>query len=781
MKEPFLLMTLLIPDPHEPGKDIDVYMQPLIDDLNELWEEGVEVYDASEKKIIRMHVALLWTINDFPAYAKMSGWSTHGYLACPICNKDSPSIKLRSKIGYVCHHRYLPPGHSWRDSKCHDGTREHKGPPKELTGDGLLAQMEHIVFCNPGKNPNKQSKKRKCSNEERNWTKKCIFYDLPYWKSHKIKHKIDFMHTEKNICDKIVGTLLNLDKKNKDTEKARLDLADMKIRKELHLKPRRDKFIKPPACYVIKPEDRKKFCQFLKSVKFPDGYASNISRDAHVNDGKVSVLKSHDCHVLLQRLLPVAIRPYLRRDVCAPLIELCNFFHDLCAKTLSVSHLDELEKRIPLILCKLERIFPPDFFDVMVHLAVHLPREAKLVGPVGYSWIYPIERFLGTLKRYVKNRARPEGSIVEAYILKECLTFCSMYFLGTETKFTQREQNDDKSRDPRYQKGKISVFAQSARPVDAKIVRPLSVAEREKINWFVFTNCEEVKPYLEKHLNELTKESNVNTSQRQRTLFSEWFRKHIQDLHNEKEVTDELKTLAWGVYVRVNLYPVCNVIGVKYHTTDREARRKTQNSRLLVDGEHGGNTTEFYGTLREVIELEYHHGYRIVLFKCDWFDVSPNRNKIQKDYDLTSVNVSNLWYEDDPYVLASQAQQVFYVDDHKNGANWKVVHKMEHRHLWDVSEVDDLGATVDEAYQQGGDFTVLSTFEGVADEGGADVEENELDRDDVQPKMVQVNINDPNDDLFETEDEDDETLNEYNNDILDADEIVVNGEDSDIE
>ncbi|XP_026416083.1 uncharacterized protein LOC113311461 [Papaver somniferum] len=706
MKEPFSLMTLLIPGPHEPGKDIDVYLQPFIDELKELWEEGVEVYDASEKKEnFRMHASLLWTINDFPAYAKMSGWSTQGYLACPVCNEDAPSIKLRSKIGYVRHRRYLPPGHSWRDSKCHDGTREHKGPPKELTGDELLAQMENIVFCNPGKNPSKQSKKRKRSIEERNWTKKSIFYELPYWKSHKIRHKIDVMHTEKNICDNIVGTLLNLDKKNKDTEKARLDLADMNIRKELHLKPRGDKFIKPPACYVIKPEDRKKFCQFLKSVKFPDGYASNISRNAHVNDGKVFGLKSHDCHVLLQRLLPVAIRPYLRREVSAPLIELCNFFHDLCAKTLSVSHLDELEKRIPLILCKMERIFPPAFFDVMVHLDVHLPREAKLVGPVGYSWMYPIERFLGTLKRYVKNRARPEGSIAEAYILKECLTFCSM-----------------------------------------------------------------------KHKNELKEESNVNLSRRQRTLFPEWFRKHIQDLHSKKEATDEMQTLAWGVDVRVNSYKACNVNGVKYHSKDREARRTTQNSGLLVDGEHGGNAIEFYGTLRDVIELEYQHGYRIVLFKCDWFDVSPNRNKIRKDYDLTSINVSNLWYEDDPYVLASQAQQVFYVDDHKNGANWKVVNKMEHRHLWDVPEVHDLGATVDEAYQQGGDLPVLSTFD-----GGDDVEENELDRDDVQPEMVQVNINNPNDDLFETDDEDDETLNEYNNDILDADEIVVNGEDSDIE
>ncbi|KAI3876567.1 hypothetical protein MKX03_013949 [Papaver bracteatum] len=106
---------------------------------------------------------------------------------------------------------------------------------------------------------------------------------------------------------------------------------------------------------------------------------------------------------------------------------------------------------------------------------------------------------------------------------------------------------------------------------------------------------------------------------------------------------------------------------------------------------------------------------------------------------------------------------------------------MQHRHLWDVPEVDDLGVTVDEAYQQGGDLPVLSTFEGVADEGGADVEENELHREDVEPEMVEVNVDDPNDDLVETDEEEDETLNEYNNDILDADEIEVNGEDSDIE
>lgn len=94
-----------------------------------------------------------------------------------------------------------------------------------------------------------------------------------------------------------------------------------------------------------------------------------------------------------------------------------------------------------MILCKLEKIFLPVFFDVMVHLAVHLPDEALLRGPVQYGWMYPIERPMGTLKGYVRNRARPKGSIAEAYIANEALTFCSRYMEDVVTRFNR---DDDK-------------------------------------------------------------------------------------------------------------------------------------------------------------------------------------------------------------------------------------------------------------------------------------------------------------------------------------------------
>ncbi|WMV19934.1 hypothetical protein MTR67_013319 [Solanum verrucosum] len=77
---------------------IDTHLQPLIQELKELWEVGIETYVASTKQNFKLHSSLLWTINDFPAYGNLSGWSTKGKLACPCCNKDTASIRLTNGV-----------------------------------------------------------------------------------------------------------------------------------------------------------------------------------------------------------------------------------------------------------------------------------------------------------------------------------------------------------------------------------------------------------------------------------------------------------------------------------------------------------------------------------------------------------------------------------------------------------------------------------------------------------------------------------------------------------
>ena len=99
------------------------------------------------------------------------------------------------------------------------------------------------------------------------------------------------------------------------------------------------------------------------------------------------------------------IHGLLGNKVCTTLTELSLFFRDLCSRTIRLDVVDQLEKDIGMILCKLECIFPPSFFTIMVHLAVHLPREVKLGGPVQFWWMYPMERYMGKMKRFIKNRA----------------------------------------------------------------------------------------------------------------------------------------------------------------------------------------------------------------------------------------------------------------------------------------------------------------------------------------------------------------------------------------
>ena len=107
MKKLYLMVTLFIPGPSSPGKDIDVFLRPLVDELKELWSEEIVVRDACNGNNFRLRAALLWTINDFPARSSLSGWSGHGYKACPTCNADKPSVRSRSKTVYVGHRRWL--------------------------------------------------------------------------------------------------------------------------------------------------------------------------------------------------------------------------------------------------------------------------------------------------------------------------------------------------------------------------------------------------------------------------------------------------------------------------------------------------------------------------------------------------------------------------------------------------------------------------------------------------------------------------------------------------
>ena len=103
----------------------------------------------------------------------------------------------------------------------------------------------------------------------------------------------------------------------------------------------------------------------------------------------------------MQQLLPIAIRYVLPKHVKEALIKLCCFFILLCSNVVDVKTLDKLQANHVVTLCLLEKCCPPSFFDIMVHLTVHLVNEVRLCSLVYLRWMYPFERYMKTFKRYV--------------------------------------------------------------------------------------------------------------------------------------------------------------------------------------------------------------------------------------------------------------------------------------------------------------------------------------------------------------------------------------------
>jgi hypothetical protein len=81
-------------------------------------------------------------------------------------------------------------------------------------------------------------------------------------------------------------------------------------------------------------------------------------------------------------------------------------------------------------LCLLEKAFPPNFFDLMTHVVIHLIDELELCGLVHIRWMYPIEHAMTYLKRYVYNMVKLEGFMAKGYIVDEALNLCNEYMQG---------------------------------------------------------------------------------------------------------------------------------------------------------------------------------------------------------------------------------------------------------------------------------------------------------------------------------------------------------------
>ncbi|XP_066347640.1 uncharacterized protein [Miscanthus floridulus] len=256
-----------------------------------------------------------------------------------------------------------------------------------------------------------------------NHSKKRVYKDIA------IRHNIDLMHAKKNVYGSLLGTLMNDKWKTKDHAKTRADLEELDIRPEL--RPDGTSAQPPLSTINLTQEEKQELWDFFHSVKLPSRYATNIRKLMPTRENKMLPMKAHDCDVMLTTMLVVGIRNILPEKTQMAIMSIFSFFNAISHKVIDEQSLEDLEKNMIEVMCLLEAYFSPTFFDISVHLIVHLVKEIRYLGPMFLHHMYPYERFMSTLNSYAKSWVHPEGSMAQCYSTEEVVDWCLGYIYPT--------------------------------------------------------------------------------------------------------------------------------------------------------------------------------------------------------------------------------------------------------------------------------------------------------------------------------------------------------------
>nr|AAX94892.1 transposon protein, putative, CACTA, En/Spm sub-class [Oryza sativa Japonica Group]AAX96420.1 transposon protein, putative, CACTA, En/Spm sub-class [Oryza sativa Japonica Group]ABA92931.1 transposon protein, putative, CACTA, En/Spm sub-class [Oryza sativa Japonica Group] len=591
MKRKHIMIQIIIQGPKQPGNDIDVYLRPLVEDLKLLWKkEGVPVWDEDKQEEFNLRALLFVTINDWSAVSNLSRQSNKGYMACTHCMDETESTYLKHcrKVVYMGHRRFLAANHLVRKKRKHfEHKADHRTKPKHRSGKTVFSMVKDlkVVF---GKGPGSQPIESEDGHAAM-WKKNSIFWELPNWEFLDARHAIDVMHLTKNLCINLLG-FLGVYGKSKDTLEARNDLKHMEQRDDLYPEPKeKGSHYLSPASYTLSKAEKESMFECLESIKVPSGYSTNIKRIISTKEKKFTNLKSHDCHVLMTQLLPVIIRGILPDNVRATITKLCAFMNAISQKVIDSDRLEALQNDVVQYLVSFELIFLPSFVNIMTHLLCHLVKEIGILGPMYLHNMFPFERYMGVLKKYVHNRARPEASIAKGYGTEEVIEFCVEFIEDLRPIGVPESRHEGRLR------GKGTLRRKAIMTVDNNLFH--------KAHFMVLQQSSLVAPYIEEHL----------------------------ALVCARNIAQDMKST-------------------------------NQNSGVRIDAMgHDGTTGTYYGAIEDIWELDY-GPLKVPLFRCQWVRLTGGGVMID-DSGMTTVDLNKVGYSNEPFVLANDVTQIFYVKD----------------------------------------------------------------------------------------------------------------------
>jgi hypothetical protein len=234
--------------------------------------------------------------------------------------------------------------------------------------------------------------------------------------------------------------------------------------------------------------------------------------------------------------------------------------------------------------------------------------------------------------------------------------------------------------------------------------------------------------------------------------------------YDQGKATEDMLNLARGPDEIARVFNRCFINATLFRTVSAETSLITQNSGVLVKGDESTGNMDWYGVIKKIMSVQFTGRKEVIMFQCDWFDVpAPTKNKgkgFNKDqYGIIDIDTTRLRYSDDPYILATQAEQVFYVK-HTKKLNWCSVVRIKPRNIFLMPE-----STVAEDEAENNPLDVDSLVVGVEDMAvidqadvmnwrRTDMEGEAIDSSVIQ-KAIANSSPEPDDEYFTDEGEDD--------------------------
>jgi hypothetical protein len=294
------------------------------------------------------------------------------------------------------------------------------------------------------------------------------------------------------------------------------------------------------------------------------------------------------------------------------IMKLCTFFNAISQKVVDPMKLTKLQDDLILMMCNLETIFPPLFFDLMPHLLIHNVHDMKYLGAMFLHQMCPCGRFMTVLKKYVHNQSHPEGCMVQGWATEEVIEFVVDYMdLQTIGK-------------------PISCHEEclSGKGTRGHTTFNVDYITYTQAYFTVLQQSVSVTPYV-RMLVQMLRSSNPKKSEdwiarEHQNNFGRWLRLQIMDQDTCVQLVDTnpddieiLQVLTSGPSTTIHRYTSYDINDYTFYARAQVNKKTNQSSGVQTDAyDCDGNRETYYGFIEEIWELEYRENLKVPLFHC---------------------------------------------------------------------------------------------------------------------------------------------------------------------